>query len=166
MRKVIVGLMGPGEGASAGDCQTAYQLGRLIAQQGWVLLTGGRDTGVMEAACQGAQQEQGLTIGILPDSTGTGASAAVDITILTGMGQGRNIINVLSSQVIIACGMGAGTASEVCLALKTQKSVVLVNADPTSQLFFQTLAPTQVFVAETPEQAIATAQTILSSQFL
>lgn len=162
VRKIIVGVMGPGEGASESDCQTAHQLGQLIAQQGWVLLTGGRAAGVMEAACQGAQHAQGLTIGILPDSSDTEASTAVDIAILTGMGQGRNVINVLSSQVVIACGMGAGTASEICLALKAKKSIVLINVDSTSRLFFQTLAPAQVFVAETPAGAIAITQNILA----
>ena len=54
MRKIIIGVMGSGEKAKAIDVQNAYELGKLIAQEGWVLLTGGRNVGVMEAANQGA----------------------------------------------------------------------------------------------------------------
>lgn len=66
MRKIIIGVMGPGEQATATDLQNAYELGKLIAQQGWVLLTGGRNVGVMDAANQGAKSANGLTVGILP----------------------------------------------------------------------------------------------------
>jgi uncharacterized protein (TIGR00725 family) len=164
MRKVIVGVMGPGEGARSEDCQLAYGLGQLIAEQGWVLLTGGRNVGVMEAANRGAKQAQGLTLGILPGTNDQNCSAAVDIAICTGIGNARNLINVLSCRVVIVCGMGAGTASEVALALKTNRPVILLQPEASSQVFFQTLAPNQVFVAETPEDAIAIAQKILLFQ--
>ena len=51
-------------------------------------------------------------------------SQYVDIPILTGMGNARNIINVLTSKIIIAIGEGPGTLSEVALALKTGKPVI------------------------------------------
>jgi uncharacterized protein (TIGR00725 family) len=153
--------MGPGEGASELDCRVAWELGKRIAQSGWVLLTGGRPQGVMDAASRGAKSAGGLTVGILPGSDRFSASTAVDIAILTGMGNARNIINVLSSDVVIACGMGAGTASEAALALKTNKPVILLNATPESQRFFQTLAETQVQIAASVEQAIALARSCI-----
>src|SRR4028119_1144630 len=116
MKKIIIGVMGPGEQATATDLQNAYELGKLIAQQGWVLLTGGRNVGVMDAANTGAKAANGLTVGILPTADPSGISKAIDIPIFTDMGNARNNINVLSSDVVIACGMGAGTASEVALA--------------------------------------------------
>ena len=97
MRKIIVGVMGPGADATAADLAYAYELGKLIAQQGWVLLTGGRNVGVMEGASQGAKAANGLTIGILPTDDTNGISEAVDIAIITDMGNARNNINVLSS---------------------------------------------------------------------
>lgn len=154
MRKPIIGVMGPGDAATESETQLAYQLGQLIAQQGWVLLTGGRNCGVMDAANRGAKQSNGLTIGILPNADDRNLSAAVDLAIVTGMGNARNIINVLSSQVVIACGMGSGTASEVSLALKVGKPVILLGCDTVSQLFFQQLAPERVTIAETPTAAI------------
>jgi uncharacterized protein (TIGR00725 family) len=63
---VIVGVMGPGEGATARDREDAYQLGRAIAQEGWSLVTGGRNEGVMDSASRGAKEVGGLTIGVLP----------------------------------------------------------------------------------------------------
>ncbi|HEY9652876.1 MAG TPA: cytochrome, partial [Coleofasciculaceae cyanobacterium] len=108
MRKIIIGVMGPGEQASSTELNNAYALGKHIATQGWVLLTGGRNTGVMDAASKGAKAAGGLTVGILPTNNTTHLSDAVDIAITTDMGNARNNINVLSSDVVIACGMGTG----------------------------------------------------------
>lgn len=163
MRRIVIGVMGPGNEATASDKHCAYELGSAIAQQGWVLLTGGRQEGVMEAANQGAKASQGLTLGILPTADETSLSEAVDLAILTDMGNGRNNLNVLSSHVVVACGMGMGTASEVALALKNGKSVILLNASETAQEFFQSLNRQQVFPVDTVESAIALIQSLLSS---
>ena len=154
MPKVVIGVMGPGATATATDLQNAYAVGQLIAAEGWVLLTGGRNSGVMHAASQGAKQAGGLTIGILPTADKTALSDAIDIAVLTDMGSARNNINVLSSEVVIACGMGAGTASEIALAIKAQKKVILLNDNDPSQTFFRELAPEDVFVVDQPAAAI------------
>ncbi len=160
-RKTIIGVMGPGDRATELDLQNAYQLGYLIAQQGWILLTGGRNVGVMEAANQGAKVAQGLTVGILPSNDTSGVSTAVDIAIVTDMGNARNNINVLSSDVVIACGMGAGTASEIALAIKSNKPVILLNDDINSKDFFQKLAPKNIYIADSVDDAIALTQSLL-----
>ncbi len=154
MRKIMIGVMGPGAGASETDRKNAYELGKLIAQEGWVLLTGGRNTGVMDAANLGAKAANGLTVGILPTDSDRNISDAVDIAIITDMGSARNNINVLSSDVVIACGMGTGTASEVALALKGNKKVVLLSDNPESQLFFKSLAAENLLIAKTPSDAV------------
>lgn len=107
MKKPIIGVMGPGDGATQKEIKHAYKLGQLIAEQNWILLTGGRNVGVMGAASKGAKSSGGLTIGILPSENKNGMSKFVDIPICTGMGSARNNINVLSSDVVIACGSGA-----------------------------------------------------------
>lgn len=61
--------MGAGDRATPQDLEIAYALGQKIAEQGWILLTGGRAVGVMDAASRGAKQANGLTIGILPGSS-------------------------------------------------------------------------------------------------
>ncbi len=63
---IVIGVMGAGEQASDIDIQLALALGRLIAKEDWVLLSGGRNVGVMDAVNKGAKSEGGLTIGIMP----------------------------------------------------------------------------------------------------
>lgn len=155
--------MGTGDAATAADRQLAFELGQRVAQQGWLLLTGGRNVGVMDAASRGAKQAGGLTIGILPGENEEGMSVAIDIPIFTGMGSARNNINVLSSNVIIACGMSPGTVSEIALALKAEKPVVLLRTDQDSQTFFRSLAPHLVSVVSTPIAAIEVVAGLLAS---
>ena len=162
MRKIIIGVMGPGAEAKVTELAYAYELGLLIGQQGWVLLTGGRNVGVMDAASLGAKAANGLTIGILPTDDTSAISSSVDIAIITDMGNARNNINVLSSDVIIACGMGAGTASEIALALKENKKVILLNENQEGQHFFQNLSKDSIFIANSPGDAIKIAQEIIS----
>lgn len=157
-----MGVMGPGANASETDLQNAYQLGQLIAQEGWVLLTGGRNAGVMDAANKGAKAANGLTVGILPNNDTNNISEAVDIAIVTDMGNARNNINVLSSNVVIACGMGAGTASEVALALKGNKQVILLTDSEESKLFFRSLSADNIFIAKTAKAAIKIVKELLT----
>lgn len=164
MRKIIIGVMGPGKQATAEDLQNAYQLGQLIAQKGWVLLTGGRNVGVMDAASKGAKSANGLTVGILPDDNADGVSEAVDIAIATDLGNARNNINVLSSHIAIACGISSGTASEIALAIKANKPVILLSSDRASQSFFQNFNPQKVYIVNSPELAINITSSILGKQ--
>ena len=131
--KIIIGVMGGGQ-VSEPDRERAFRLGHLIAQQGWVLLNGGRNCGIMDASARGAKSAGGWTIGILPDDHGRQVSEFIDIPILTGMGSARNAINVLSSDIVVSCSGGTGTLSEIALALKAGKTVVLLNMDPGSAL--------------------------------
>ncbi|HEY9624794.1 MAG TPA: TIGR00725 family protein [Crinalium sp.] len=162
MRKRVIGVMGPGAGAAEADCQVAYVLGKLIAQQQWVLLTGGRNVGVMDAANRGAKAANGLTVGILPGDDDAGLSDTVDIAIATGLGNARNAVNVLSCDAVVVCGMGAGTASEAAFAIKMGKPLILLNATPASRAFFLELAGDRAWIAETPEAAIQLIQSYLS----
>ena len=91
----------------------------------------------MAAACAGAKQIPGsVTLGILPGASG-GEGPDVDIAVFTGMGEARNAINVLTSDVIVACGVeGPGTVSEIALALKAEKPVILLGASATARDLF------------------------------
>jgi len=162
MPKTIVGVMGAGE-ATPLETQTAYELGQQIAKMGWIVLSGGRNVGVMDAVSRGAKSQGGLTIGILPyiDSE---ISAAIDIPIITDMGNARNNINVLSSHAIVACGMGAGTASEIALAIKARKNVILLTKDTIAQNFFRSLNPDLVSIAATVEMVVDQIKVILMTQ--
>lgn len=137
MRRPVIGVMGAGEPSPA--CRAAaHELGKLLAEQGWIVLTGGRPDGVMAAASAGAKQVRGsLTLGILPGASG-GVGPDVDLAVFTGMGEARNMINVLTSDVVVACGVeGPGTVSEVALALKAEKPVILLAASAPARALFQ-----------------------------
>jgi uncharacterized protein (TIGR00725 family) len=70
-RRKIIGVLGRGEGASERDIALAYELGKLIAEHGFVLLSGGRGAGVMDGVNRGAKSAGGLTIGIIPRTSDT-----------------------------------------------------------------------------------------------
>ena len=129
MRKPVIGVMG-GADVDARVADMAERLGTLIAQRGWVLLNGGRNAGVMAASARGAAAAGGTVIGILPGMNREGSSPDLDFAIVTGLGDGRNLVNVLSSDVVIACPGSAGTLSEVALALKNGKRVISLGFDP------------------------------------
>lgn len=157
-RRPVIGVMGAGGGASPRDCALAEALGAEIARRGWILLCGGRAAGIMDAAAKGARSIPGsLIVGILPgEGDDPGVSPHLDVAVFTGMGNARNAVNVLSSDVVIACGTGgAGTASEVSLAIKSGKPVVLLAPSEEAAAFFRTLDPrvaTAASVAEASER--------------
>jgi uncharacterized protein (TIGR00725 family) len=159
--RTIVGVMGPAESATAADVAAAAELGRLIAENGWVLLTGGRNCGVMAAASREAHEVSGaLTLGILPHPSSE-VAPDVDLAIFTDLGEGRNHVNVLTSRLVFACGMSAGTLSEIALAIKAGKDVILLNAGQAAESFLAQLGGPRIHRAATPEEAVAMARRIL-----
>ena len=161
MRKAVIGVMG-GEHVADAALEQARELGRLIARHGWVLLNGGRDQGVMAASTTGAHEAGGLVIGILPGADRRGAAPHLDIAIATGMGDARNVINILSSDVVIACPGSAGTLSEVALALKNGKPVILLGFEAGS-VGEQYRRSGQLQTAHSPEEAVRLATACLES---
>lgn len=148
-----IGVMGPS--ACPGETLAlARRVGQLIAQAGGIVVCGG-GRGVMEAAARGAQEAGGLTIGILPGDDASEANPYVDLPVVTGLGNARNAINVLTSQAIIAIGGASGTLSEIALALKCGRPVVGLKTwtltPPENQ------EPPSIHYASTPEEAVAVA---------
>lgn len=153
MPQTIIGIMGPGEKAEEYDLKNAYEIGKLCAKAGFILMTGGRPFGVMEAGLKGAKEAGGQTMAILPSKSKTDASAYADIIIVTGMNSARNFINALTSDILVACGVEPGTLSEIALNLKEKKKVVLLTKNQKAKDFLTNLCPLLVQVAENPEQA-------------
>jgi uncharacterized protein (TIGR00725 family) len=151
--QIIIGVVGPGEAATPDQNDLAYELGKAIAMEGWAVLTGGRAFGVMDAALKGAKQNGGLTLGILPHDA-RGSSSYADIKIITGMGGIRNQINILTSHVIVVIGMSAGAASEVSLAIKADKRVILLQQDELTRNFFLKIGAHRIIEANEVSQAI------------
>jgi uncharacterized protein (TIGR00725 family) len=153
-RKPVIAIIGSGRDIEPA-VTNARKLGRLVAESGWVLISGGRDDGVMKAANEGAKKvKQSVTIGILPNREAE-VSSDVDVAIVTDTGEARNNIIVLSADVVIACGVdGAGTASEISLAIKNGKPVVLLGASEAASAFFAYIGLDQISTASSPSEAI------------
>jgi len=152
MRKTIVGVMG-GCSASEKTLENAHAIGRLIAENGWTLLSGGRAHGVMQASVTGAHEAGGLTIGVLYDDDRDNGSVGLDIVIPTGMGAGRNVINILSSDVVVACQGTGGTTSEIALALRFGRPVVLLDFNPGEDFLKSCATDAKYSLVSTPEEA-------------
>lgn len=121
MRKKIVGVIGAGN-ASTNEIKIAEDVGRLIAERGWVLVCGGLG-GVMEAASRGATKAGGIVVGILPQADAKLANQYVSIPIATNMGFARNSIIAHTAEALIAVGGAYGTLSEISMALNLGKPV-------------------------------------------
>jgi uncharacterized protein (TIGR00725 family) len=152
MNRTCIAVSGPGDGASRDVLNDATVVGRLIAERGWVLLTGGRDAGVMRAATEGAAAAGGLTVGILPDADRRNAAPDLTVALATGLGEARNAVLITAADAVIACGMNPGTASEVALALRANKPTVLVRSPAASTAFFTSLGALRI--ASSPQEAI------------
>ncbi len=116
-----------------------------MSARGWVLLTGGRPAGVMAAATRGAVRVEGhLVVGVLPDEGKDDerqSTADLDLSLFTGMGKARNVINVLSADVVVICGGGGpGTASEAAHALNAGRPLILLAVPPLWREFFCSLS--------------------------
>jgi len=154
MRRVIAGVMGPGKTATDEEIHLARELGKCIAELGWILLTGGRKYGVMDAAGSGAREAAGTVVGILPDGDTGEMSNSVDIPIVTGMMDARNSINVLSSRILFFIGMNPGTASELALSLKYNKPAILISQKEDVIRAFQSIGYNKLEIAPDVPSAV------------
>ena len=115
-------VVGPGD-SDVGAEDTAERVGRELARRGAVLVCGGLG-GVMEAACRGARDAGGTTVGILPGTDRRSANRFVEVAVPTGMGEARNALVVRAADAVVAVAGGYGTLSEIALALKAGKPVI------------------------------------------
>jgi uncharacterized protein (TIGR00725 family) len=121
-------------------------------------VTGGRPAGVMQAAMRGAKSAGGFSLGIIPSADPRDAAPECDAVVPSGLGEARNVLVALSCDVVIACGMNAGTASEVSFALAAHRAVVLLAPDSYVSDFFQRIGGSLVSVATDAEEAISLAR--------
>jgi hypothetical protein len=102
--------------------RTAREAGKFIAREGWILVCGGMG-GVMEAACRGAREAGGVTVGILPGKSKSEANPFITIPIVTAMSHARNAIIVRTADAVLAIAGKFGTLSEIGLARAIDKPV-------------------------------------------
>lgn len=141
-KKVRIGVIGGGS-PEAEALEIAFEVGKLIAEKGAILVCGGLG-GVMEAASQGAKKAGGMTVGILPGNNPDQANPYIDIPIATNMGHSRNSLVALNSDVLIAIDGQYGTLSEIAFGCIYEKKIIGLG----------TWDIKGIIQAETPEQAM------------
>lgn len=126
-KKIQILVVGHNEnGCTPEAAALAYETGMEVAKSGAVLITGGLG-GVMKAACHGAKDAGGLTVGIIPQNEPSFANEYCDIVIPSGMGLARDFLNALSADGVIVIGGGSGTLSETCAAYMHKKPIVAIK---------------------------------------
>jgi uncharacterized protein (TIGR00725 family) len=104
----------------------AEEVGRLLAERGCTVVTGGLGE-VMAAASRGAKEAGGTTIGILPGERREDANPWVDLVVVTGIGHARNLAVVGSGDAVIAVGGSWGTLAEIAFASRLGRKVVILE---------------------------------------
>ncbi len=124
-RQILV--VGNNENGSTPELEKiAYETGLEVAKSDSVLITGGLG-GVMRAACHGAKDAGGITVGIIPQNDPSFANEYCDIVIPTGIGLARDFLNALSADGVIIIGGGSGTLSETCAAYMHNKPIAAIK---------------------------------------
>jgi len=148
--RAIIAVIGGQNGTTDEALRLAREVGRLIAERGAYLICGGLE-GVMDAACRGAKEAGGTTIGVVPSAAKQDANKYVDIPIVTDMGTARNVIIVRTADAIIAVDGRFGTLSEIAHALDQGKKVISLKSWPLEKMG---LEGTNFVQALTPEEAV------------
>ena len=136
----------------------AYETGVEVAKSGAVLITGGLG-GVMKAACKGAYDAGGITVGIIPQNTHSFANEFCDIVIPTGMGYSRDFLNSLTSDGVIIIGGGSGTLAEVCAAYMHNRPIVAIKntggvADQYADKYVDSRNRVKIIGVDSPKEAV------------
>jgi uncharacterized protein (TIGR00725 family) len=125
VHRPYVAVVGPSD-ATSQESRTAEEIGRGLADAGAVLVCGGLG-GVMSAACHGASDAAGTTVGLLPGTDRASANEWVQVAIPTGLGELRNGLVIRAADAVIAVGGAYGTLSEIALALRAGVPVSGLN---------------------------------------
>jgi len=122
----MIAVVGPGDTDDASLLAAAEEVGRLAAQAGHDVVTGGLG-GVMAAASRGARVAGARVVGVLPGDDPSAANEWVTDAVATGLGQGRNVRVVELADAVVGVGGSWGTLSEIALARRMGKPVVWLH---------------------------------------
>lgn len=159
MRKFQIAVIGyNGDRCSDEARGLAYETGKEIAKAGAVLVCGGLG-GVMEAACRGAKDAGGTTVGIIPQDNFSHANKYCDIVVCSTIGFARDFIVASSADGIVAVGGGVGTLTELSIGYMMKKPMAAVAgsggiADSYGGKYLDERKRMQIKVAKSPAEAV------------
>jgi uncharacterized protein (TIGR00725 family) len=160
-KKIQILIVGHNENGFTEEVgKVAYETGVEVAKSGAVLVTGGLK-GVMEAACHGAKDAGGITVGIIPQNDPSFANEYCDIVIPSGVGLARDFLNALSGDGMIIIGGGSGTLSETCAAYMYKKPIVAIKntggiADKYADQYIDHRKNVLIIGVSSPKEAVKT----------
>lgn len=146
-------------------------MGYLIAREGWLLFSGGRD-GVMEFASKGAKDGNGINVGILPSLSVDEANDYIDIPITTGLGIGmRSELMIQTVDAVVMIGGKNGTLKELSAAYMNSKPIVILKgsgefADSIQNVlhegkYLDSRRNSEIIFADSPEEALNLLKSVL-----
>lgn len=141
--------------------EAAYAVGRAVAKEGGTVVCGGLG-GVMEAACRGAADKGGRSVGIVPSADLSQASEYCEVVVATGIGKSRDFLVAYSGDAMVVVGGGAGTLIEVAAAYQAGKPIVAVEgtggvADEWAGRYLDGRRTRVILSAPSPEEAVSKA---------
>lgn len=150
-------------GSAADHCkeearELAYEVGAETAKHDAVLITGGLG-GVMEAACKGARDNHGITVGIIPQDEMHYANRYCDVVVATGIGWARDFATACSADAVVIIAGGAGALIETCGAYMKAKPIIAVNgsggiADQVKDTFLDERRTVKILSESDPRRAV------------
>jgi len=165
MRKFQIGVMG-----SAADLKyekefeaAAYEVGKLVAKSGGILFFGAEkdSDSLSTAACRGAKEAGGITVGITYGKGKDVWQKDADIIIPCGLerGGGRETVLVTGCDAVISISGGSGTLTELAIAYQADIPTVALKgfggwSDKLAGEFIDERQRQQTLAAESPEEAV------------
>lgn len=146
-RRLQIAVAGGGRRCSARTLRLARAVGAAVARHDAVLVCGGLG-GVMAAAAEGAADEGGAVVGIVPGYEPADANRWCDVVVATGLGHARNVLVAATGDVLIALPGEHGTLSEMAMARVLGRPVVVLGR--------RSPLP-DVLLAASPEEAVQAA---------
>lgn len=121
-QKIIISVIGAHDTEPKVE-QLAHDIGKIVAKVGAILVCGGLE-GVMEEAAKGCQQAGGTTVGLLPGTSKADANQYIEIALPTSIGYARNAMVACCADIIVALPGSHGTSCEISYGLVYKKPVL------------------------------------------
>lgn len=135
--KSVCVYCGSRSGAMPAYCQAAESFGKMLAEEGWRLVYGAGDVGLMGAVARAAQTAGGQTFGVIPDHLVRREVGKSDLTtyVVTETMHERKKVMIMNADAVVVLPGGPGSLDELFEALTWRqlglhaKPILVMNVD-------------------------------------